>query len=118
MPRSNSEYGPRSAWRPHPIHWLPYQIWPLRNFQIPFIQSLDSHGIRARTGSRQRQVWKQSHSPRLGASRMSQLYVAVLAIIVAVLLSVAIYRATRVKTKADYLVAGRSLPAMVLVLTL
>jgi solute:Na+ symporter, SSS family len=49
---------------------------------------------------------------------MSQLYVAVLAIIVAVLLSVAIYRSTRVKTKADYLVAGRSLPAFVLVLTL
>jgi SSS family solute:Na+ symporter len=49
---------------------------------------------------------------------MSQLYVAVLAIIVVVLLSVAIYRTTRVKTKADYLVAGRSLPAFVLVLTL
>jgi solute:Na+ symporter, SSS family len=49
---------------------------------------------------------------------MSQLYVAVLAVIVAVLLSVAIYRTTRVKTKADYLVAGRSLPAFVLVLTL
>jgi SSS family solute:Na+ symporter len=49
---------------------------------------------------------------------MSQLYVVVLAIIVAVLLSVAIYRTTRVKTKADYLVAGRSLPALVLVLTL
>src|SRR5579862_715002 len=49
---------------------------------------------------------------------MSQLYVVVLAIIVAALLAVAIYRATRVKTKADYLVAGRSLPALVLVLTL
>ncbi len=49
---------------------------------------------------------------------MSQLYVIVLAIIVAVLLAVAIYRSTRVKTKADYLVAGRSLPALVLVLTL
>jgi SSS family solute:Na+ symporter len=49
---------------------------------------------------------------------MSQLYVIVLAIIVATLLAVAIYRATRVKTKADYLVAGRSLPALVLVLTL
>ena len=49
---------------------------------------------------------------------MSQLYVAVLAIIVAVLLAVALYRTTRVKTKADYLVAGRSLPALVLVLTL
>ncbi|HKF47501.1 MAG TPA: sodium:solute symporter family protein [Terracidiphilus sp.] len=49
---------------------------------------------------------------------MSQLYVIVLAVIVAVLLAVAIYRSTRVKTKADYLVAGRSLPALVLVLTL
>jgi len=49
---------------------------------------------------------------------MSQLYVAVLVIIVTVLLAVAIFRSTRVKTKADYLVAGRSLPAFVLVLTL
>jgi SSS family solute:Na+ symporter/sodium/proline symporter len=49
---------------------------------------------------------------------MSQLYVVVLAIIVAVLLGVALYRTSRVKTKADYLVAGRSLPALVLVLTL
>ena len=49
---------------------------------------------------------------------MSQLYVVVLAVIVVVLLSVAIYRTSQVKTKADYLVAGRSLPAVVLVLTL
>lgn len=49
---------------------------------------------------------------------MSQLYVIVLAVIVVVLLGVAIYRTSRVKTKADYLVAGRSLPALVLVLTL
>ena len=49
---------------------------------------------------------------------MSQLYVVVLAVIVVVLLSVAIYRTFQVKTKADYLVAGRSLPAAVLVLTL
>ncbi len=49
---------------------------------------------------------------------MSQLYVVVLAVIVIVLLAVAVYRASRVKTKADYLVAGRSLPAGVLVLTL
>jgi SSS family solute:Na+ symporter/sodium/proline symporter len=49
---------------------------------------------------------------------MSQLYVVVLAVIVVALLSVAIYRAFQVKTKADYLVAGRSLPAIVLVLTL
>ena len=38
--------------------------------------------------------------------------------IVAVLLAVAIHRTYLVKTKADYLVAGRSLPAVVLVLTL
>jgi Na+/proline symporter len=49
---------------------------------------------------------------------MSQLYVVVLAIIVTALLAVAVYRTSRVKTKADYLVAGRSLPALVLVLTL
>jgi SSS family solute:Na+ symporter/sodium/proline symporter len=50
--------------------------------------------------------------------RMSQLYVAVLAVIVVALLAVALYRTSTVKTKADYLVAGRSLPAFVLVLTL
>jgi SSS family solute:Na+ symporter/sodium/proline symporter len=49
---------------------------------------------------------------------MSMLYVIVLAVIVAVLLAVALYRTSQVKTKADYLVAGRSLPAIVLVLTL
>jgi SSS family solute:Na+ symporter/sodium/proline symporter len=49
---------------------------------------------------------------------MSHLYVAVLAVIVVTLLSVALYRTLLVKTKADYLVAGRSLPAIVLVLTL
>jgi len=49
---------------------------------------------------------------------MSHLYVADLLIIVVVLLAVALFRTSRVKTKADYLVAGRSLPAFVLVLTL
>jgi SSS family solute:Na+ symporter/sodium/proline symporter len=49
---------------------------------------------------------------------MSQLYVAVLAVIAISLLAVALYRTSQVKTKADYLVAGRSLPAVVLVLTL
>src|ERR1700722_3648587 len=49
---------------------------------------------------------------------MSYLYIVVLIGIVVALLAVAIYRTTRVKTKADYLVAGRSLPAFVLVLTL
>ncbi|HET7103289.1 MAG TPA: sodium:solute symporter family protein [Terracidiphilus sp.] len=49
---------------------------------------------------------------------MPQLYVAVLVVIAAALLAVALYRTTQVKTKADYLVAGRSLPALVLVLTL
>jgi SSS family solute:Na+ symporter/sodium/proline symporter len=49
---------------------------------------------------------------------MSQLYVVVLIVIVVALLAVALYRTSQVKTKADYLVAGRSLPAVVLVLTL
>ena len=49
---------------------------------------------------------------------MSQLYVVVLAVIVVALLAVSLHRTSRVKTKADYLVAGRSLPAVVLVLTL
>jgi len=49
---------------------------------------------------------------------VAYLYVAVLAVIVVVLLTVALYRSSQVKTKADYLVAGRSLPAFVLVLTL
>jgi SSS family solute:Na+ symporter len=60
----------------------------------------------------------ESHGNLSGVQRMSQLYVVVLAIIVTVLLAVALYRTSRVKTKADYLVAGRSLPAAVLVLTL
>ena len=49
---------------------------------------------------------------------MSVLYVAVLAVIVVALLGVAVSRMATVKTKADYLVAGRTLPALVLVLTL
>src|ERR1700729_2511294 len=46
------------------------------------------------------------------------LYAAVLAIIVLTLLTVSLTRLGKVKTKADYLVAGRSLPAFVLVFTL
>jgi SSS family solute:Na+ symporter len=49
---------------------------------------------------------------------MSLLYVVVLAVIAVALLLVAISRTIRVKTKTDYLLAGRSLPALVLVLTL
>ena len=49
---------------------------------------------------------------------MSLLYVVVLAVIVVALLAVAVNRSIGVKTKADYLVAGRTLPAAVLVLTL
>jgi len=49
---------------------------------------------------------------------MAHLYVAVLAAIVVALLAVALYRTFKVKTEADYLVAGRSLSAVVLVLTL
>lgn len=46
------------------------------------------------------------------------LYVAVLAVIVLTLLTVSLARLGKVKTKADYLVAGRSLPAFVLIFTL
>ncbi len=46
------------------------------------------------------------------------LYAAVLAVIVVTLLTVSLTRLGAVKTKADYLVAGRSLPAFVLVFTL
>ena len=46
------------------------------------------------------------------------LYVVVLGIIVVTLLGVSLARLGKVKTKADYLVAGRSLPAFVLVFTL
>ena len=46
------------------------------------------------------------------------LYAIVLGIIVVSLLGVSLARVSKVKTKADYLVAGRSLPAFVLVFTL
>ncbi len=46
------------------------------------------------------------------------LYIVVLGIIVVTLLTVSLGRLGKVKTKADYLVAGRSLPAFVLVFTL
>jgi solute:Na+ symporter, SSS family len=49
---------------------------------------------------------------------MPELYATVLAVIVGTLLAVAVYRAFLVKNEADYLVAGRSLSAAVLVLTL
>ncbi len=46
------------------------------------------------------------------------LYAIILGIIVVTLLTVSLARVSKVKTKADYLVAGRSLPAFVLVFTL
>jgi SSS family solute:Na+ symporter/sodium/proline symporter len=46
------------------------------------------------------------------------LYASVLAVIVTTLLAVSLARLGKVKTKADYLVAGRSLPAFVLIFTL
>jgi solute:Na+ symporter, SSS family len=46
------------------------------------------------------------------------LYATVLGIIVLTLLGVSLARVSKVKTKADYLVAGRSLPAVVLIFTL
>jgi SSS family solute:Na+ symporter len=45
-------------------------------------------------------------------------YVIILSVIVAVLLTVSILQTRTVKTKADFLVAGRSLPAFVLIFTL
>jgi Na+/proline symporter len=49
---------------------------------------------------------------------MSELCVVVLAVMVVAPLAVAIYQIFQVKTKADYLVAGRSLPAIVPMLML
>jgi solute:Na+ symporter, SSS family len=49
---------------------------------------------------------------------MSPLYAVLLGVIVITLLTVSLARAHTVKTKADFLVAGRSLPAFVLVFTL
>ncbi len=49
---------------------------------------------------------------------MNPLYAAVIGAIVLALLTVSLTRAGKVKTKADYLLAGRSLPAFVLVFTL
>ena len=49
---------------------------------------------------------------------MNPLYAAVLGVILVTLLVVALTRVSHVKTKADFLVAGRSLPAIVLVFTL
>ena len=45
-------------------------------------------------------------------------YSAVLAVITLTLLAVSLGRLNKTKTKADYLVAGRSLPAFVLIFTL
>jgi Na+/proline symporter len=49
---------------------------------------------------------------------MLNLYAVVLTVIVVALLTVSIAQISKVKTKADYLVAGRSLPAYVLIFTL
>lgn len=49
---------------------------------------------------------------------MSPLYAIVLGAIVLALLTVSLTRIRKVKTRADYLVAGRSLPAFVLIFTL
>src|SRR6202046_4478972 len=49
---------------------------------------------------------------------MGSLYAIVLGAIVLSLLAVSLTRLSKVKTKADYLVAGRTLPAFVLIFTL
>jgi solute:Na+ symporter, SSS family len=59
-----------------------------------------------------------AHAEESRPMSLEYIYGAVLAVIVLALLAVAISRTAKVKTKADYLVAGRSLPAFVLVLTL
>lgn len=59
---------------------------------------------------------RQRSSARIGALMI--LYAVVLGLIVVTLLGVSLARLGKVKTKADYLVAGRSLPAFVLVFTL
>ncbi len=53
-----------------------------------------------------------------GRECLVNLYAIVLGIIVLTLLAVSLARVSKVKTKADYLVAGRSLPAVVLIFTL
>src|SRR5499425_3434733 len=53
-----------------------------------------------------------------GALPLFNLYAIVLAVIVTVLLAVSLNQIRKVKTKADYLVAGRTLPWYVLVFTL
>lgn len=49
---------------------------------------------------------------------MSPIYALVVGAVVLTLMTVSLARVSKVKTKADYLVAGRSLPAFVLVFTL
>src|ERR1700710_75588 len=63
-----------------------------------------------------RETQQQGKCSRIGA--LMVLYAVVLGIIVVTLLGVSLTRLGSVKTKADYLVAGRSLPAFVLVFTL
>jgi SSS family solute:Na+ symporter len=63
-------------------------------------------------------ISSRPEKPTRGSTLQSALYIVVLVSIAAALLAVAVFRTLRVKTKADYLVAGRSLPAIVLVLTL
>jgi SSS family solute:Na+ symporter len=55
---------------------------------------------------------------RYTCPNIMNLYAIVLGLIVLTLLGVSLARVSKVKTKADYLVAGRSLPAIVLIFTL
>src|ERR1700726_3761677 len=80
---------------------VPHPSWP------PFRQTLlRGPGLTCRSLSR-------TLSPP-----MTYLYASVLGAIVLTLLSVSLFRLHTVKTKADYLVAGRSLPTVVLIFTL
>src|SRR3954470_10095686 len=60
----------------------------------------------------------ETHPDTCGIRRQGAMNATVLAIIVLTLLAVSLTRLGKVHTRADYLVAGRSLPAFVLVFTL
>ncbi len=71
----------------------------------------------SRYASRGSQTIHCANQP-MNLSAPQLLYAIVLGIIVLVLLGVSLARVSSVKTKADYLVAGRSLPTYVLIFTL
>src|SRR6202011_3654550 len=89
---------------------LSSHVAPLQTFSLP-LQSMSIRACR-RLSAVATRVGK------LQSLHHMNLHAAVIAIIVLTLLTVSLGRLGKVKTKADYLVAGRSLPAFVLVFTL